>query len=593
MNRNKIKIRWHGRTLAMTPLAVVIVSVAVATGGCGSSATTATGDASAVTLSGTLGSSSGARYAAASFKNDRDAIGRLLPGDASAISSSVDDVAAIYCVTFAMPPAAGTASVAGGAFSVTISGAAGKKLGCFFLDANEETLATMVFKGTSSESDSKSFSGAVGVGAIDINFTTGEAVVDEANITGTVVETAVAAGDAFDMTGDWKFAAIPEADKTTADKGVSDICASNNDPNCHGPSVGFPVHIKRVQGVKADASAGFGLLMWDSSTSFAACGSKLGATYAKLLTDTGIDFTNSGVAEGAFDFATSAVVGGVTHTLTDGWKSNQATASYNYSNCAQGAEGFTCTDPDGTTRVEKSGGCVNSAGIPVKPDSWSGMSSCSQSDPDTDGFITNTCSGTVSVEGTSTAVVCTNVYKESGGTIAGFAWSGPIIAEGALCSSGVTSASVSAAQRDLAAARCYADYYRRTFERSDSGACLKQVESDWTATTAEAAVTISEDAGSMILAGALNYDSSGQVATLYEIRYENRGVSAGANSFVPCRVKSTGSITFVKVSDTKIRGYYVDAQVYAPADKTKIDKACIAEFGSGKSDKFIFYMDKQ
>ena len=109
----------------------------------------------------------------------------------SLASVSVDDLS-MYCVTFTLPPVAGTGELdAEGKFSVTLA-TTGVSVGCFVLNQAQEVLVTMVFKdpskkklnGEASTNDRLAFDGGESnLGSITLDLDAGQAVVDISQIT--------------------------------------------------------------------------------------------------------------------------------------------------------------------------------------------------------------------------------------------------------------------------------------------------------------------------------------------------------------------------------------------------------------------------
>ncbi|RYZ53911.1 MAG: hypothetical protein EOP07_16990 [Proteobacteria bacterium] len=241
----------------------------------------------------------------------------------------------VYCVTFSLPPVAGTGAVsAEGKFSVTLN-AAGASVGCFILDSAKSILGTMVFEDSAKKDlngEPKSADrfalegGASDLGAITFNLSTGKAKVDVAKIVGKVKDTTVALTDAYDFSGNYVF----EASGQKAPEGYANLCtaaeqeASHNNNNnsaqgkrCDGPSLNMPIYFKRLNGVVPGTTKPiFGMALWASKSLDNLCGNKLGISYADGISH-GIDLSNSGVGEGDFTWDPN---------LADGWKSPAARA---------------------------------------------------------------------------------------------------------------------------------------------------------------------------------------------------------------------------------------------------------------------------
>lgn len=233
----------------------------------------------------------------------------------------------VYCVSFTVPPIAGTGAIsAEGKFSVTLD-TAGVSVGCFILDAEKSILGTMVFKDEASKdlngeaaSDDRFAleGGASDLGQITLNLSTGKAEVDIAQIVGKPKNTASAVVGAHNFTGSYTF----EAAGITAPDGYANLCteaeaqAERQDNNggkrlCEGPTIGMPIYMKRIDGVvPGSTTPAYAMAFWASKEYDALCGNKLGVSYADAISH-GIDPTNSGVEEGDFTWDPN---------LVDGWK---------------------------------------------------------------------------------------------------------------------------------------------------------------------------------------------------------------------------------------------------------------------------------
>jgi hypothetical protein len=259
-----------------------------------------------------------------------------IEGDTSSLrlADTVITDLSVYCVTFTLPPVAGTGSVAAdGKFALTLN-AAGASVGCFILDSTKAILGTMVFEDSAKKDlngEAKSADrfalegGASNLGAISFNLSTGKAKVDVAKIVGKVKDTTVALGDAYDFSGNYVF----EASGQTPPEGYANLCtpeeqeASHGDKNspqgkrCDGPSLNMPIYFKRLSGVVPGTTKPiYGMSLWASKSLDTLCGNKLGISYADGIAH-GIDLTKSGVEEGDFIWDP---------TLGDGWKSPTARA---------------------------------------------------------------------------------------------------------------------------------------------------------------------------------------------------------------------------------------------------------------------------
>lgn len=590
----------HWRRWSYVSFAAISVAAVAATG-CGKKDESSS--ASDVTLSGSMSTSAMAATARSNELGREDA------------GLALNELA-IYCVTFTVPPAAGTATVGSdGSFSVTISGASGKKLGCFITKAADSSvLGTLVFadssesslSGGSSTSDSMSFEGEIKFGAIVFDPVSGKATVDVAKISGTVKNDAVAAGAAFDFSGNWQIKGIPTADLTAEEKksfSVS-VCAagSNNGPSgCHGPSEGEKIHLKRVVGKKGDNDA-YAMMVWASNDIFTACGSKLGETYADLKTMTkGIDFSGSGIAEGKFVFSSTVSYtdqAGTAHTnvaLTDGWKLADAKVEWEQKDCgpvtlADGKRGWKCTDGSGNYQIHLGGGCT-SDGKPIEIKDWSKVTgqSWSCAAKDSAGYRTCTSTGTYD----SKTIKCSNTdgtFTSTGAITDSFNWStvAVIAAKDTLCSSVNTATN----RGKLVQLQCYSNaYWRSGLERSTGGYCLRDIRTNWATEDPAQFLSASDDPRGLHIANLFKYSSDGNSGSLYDESEEFEGVevSDGTNKqYVPCRILQKGSLKVAKVSDTRMKVNYSSTAINLSTEST----ACAAKFTGTAAENFLFYLDK-
>lgn len=273
-----------------------------------------------------------------------------------ALASTVDVAALkVNCVTFALPPVAGSGKVEGsGKFSVTLA-AAKKAFGCFVVDADDSVLATLVFKNsnTNSSASKVSLEGDTDMGAIVLDPAKGTAEVDVASFETKIQKSNVSTAAAFDFTGTWKFSKLEDANLP---KGYSHICdrqEGDRRGDCEGPADGMAIYFKREvakafrpdDACKAAAAAyvkGAGPMpatcggttqpedayvasIWESSAAFEGCGGKLGFTDAETKALGYMDLQGSNVL-GRFTFAPGFV---------DGWKHPQAKTMWEIGNCEE------------------------------------------------------------------------------------------------------------------------------------------------------------------------------------------------------------------------------------------------------------------
>ena len=561
--------------------------------GCGGKdADPAAGGTNDVTLSGSLALTSKAFTA-------QSVGGKIFKPAAIALSDLT-----MACVTLSVPPIAGSGAIdSAGAFSVSMVGGSGKKFGCFILDSLSEVLGSLVFEDTakkgidgSSKKDTgiALTGGSTSLGAITLNLETGEAVVPVANI--TTKDTTTGASAVTDITGTWVFSNY--ADRPASYEGV---CAQN-DQDCDGPPEGWTAYLRMVTGVEPGTSRpAYGLMMWESLAAFQACGSNLGTTYAELAAN-GVDFTNSGTAEGDHTWATTVTIDNSSQTVTDGWKLSGATAQWTIqTGCDsfefRGQRVWRCL-AGGVYSFSLGGGCVDANDNPVMVNDWSNISTCTNYTPEapfTD-FSGNRCTGTAN----SVAVTCSHADAKSvnadGSTInnaLNFDYSQVAqIAQGTSCS-GISD--------PLAQAKCYSEYYWRKLGGGPNGgsssACLKQIQTNWDASTVAEFITVDDKPNSLQIANFA--DVSGGTITVLDEKEDYRGVQAG-NNWVNCKFKSKGVFSATVVSATELLGTYADQMALVDLDKP----ACVAfmkdqgaeENAAGgwqMAKQYMFTLDKQ
>ncbi len=357
---------------------------------------------------------------------------------------SVADLS-IYCVSFTLPPVAGTATVSSeGVFELTLE-ASNTSVGCFILKG-EDVLGSIVFEdsskkdlaGGSKSGDRLAFSGGKSdLGSIVFDLTTGKAVVDVTKIVSEKAkDNTKASAEAVDFTGNYTITASG-LDLPT---GYVGTCAKQDGPQtkdneCHGPSEGEKLFLKTVNGKRVDDGTPMhGLMLWQSEDLFNLCGGRLGFSYDHAK-EQGFDLTASGVAEGEFTWDSS---------LVDGWKSATARTRNSQMKMEQvefkGFPGtkqyfkqyrqFTCAPKqpctDGTPIEEagfqfnantKESGCRDASGVPVQMNDWKGMKCQGEAlTGDKMGLKKNTCSKTY--EGK--VVTCVNIsgaFKANGESI--------------------------------------------------------------------------------------------------------------------------------------------------------------------------------
>ncbi len=479
---------------------VAISALALSMFGCGKKKSKSSSDdgSSDLTISGSLSlsgtDSSGALALSKGFEGNLGL---------TSFNVSADDLS-IYCVTFTLPPAAGTGEVsADGAFSLNISNGKDASVGCFILNGTTQ-LGTIVFEdpsekdlsGGASASDKTAFSGNANLGAISLDLETGKAVVDLSKVEVSKKVDASAAAS-FDFTGTYKITAGGLTQPTGYTAPCTRVEGQEGD-SCRGPGEGESVYFRRIAGKSTeDGKDVYGVMAWESEARFNACGKRLGISYADAKTNAKVDLSGSGVAEGAFTW---------TDGFVDGWKKTDATAKYARPvvkpitvNGVDGlAEGIYTNS--GATYVgfqfrpanDNEGGCKDVNGKPVQltETEWKTLSynndraeivagskiyKSSSSKPD--GSVKCTFIGGRFTKGSS----ATDILNEVNGTFTELTW-----AEGQDRKKPTANQSCAAlaATDALEGARCYADNLWDAAEGSDS-ACIRRVNFNWGAKTVE------------------------------------------------------------------------------------------------------------
>jgi hypothetical protein len=579
--------------------------------------------------------------------------------------TSVDDLS-MYCVSFTVPPVAGTGDFdAEGKFTVTLD-TTGVSVGCFILDPDEAILGTLVFKdpakkdlkGGSKSSDRLAFEGGESnLGSIVLNLDTGTAEVDISQIVLKTksVETVAAEGELYDFTGSYKFA---QADLETLPAGYSKLCTMSEQDgkdgeggkDCKGPADGMPLYFKLISGVSTTNASEkvHAASLWASKTVDDLCGNKLGLTYAQAK-EKGVDFTSSGVTEGTFNWAAN---------LTDGWKDETNARAQHSLMKMENVDNFkgypgtkqyfkqyrTWTCEPGSPCSEsqtpivaagfsffansKESGCRDAAGKPIQLNNWDGMQ-CenTQLTGDSAGLQKNVCKKTVDnavitcthIQGTflengtvlenamtrfpeDFVVYATGAYCDynSNNAFDGDEWpmyngdsqscnNNVTIKQGSLCKDIVTTD----APGKLAQLRCYADYMHKSGDGrggDEVTACKREINTNWGAQTPEEFLLNSDGpsrAQGQYVFELFDYDSPTSGSLRGEDTYFD-GIQVG-NNWTECEVREVFSISVKKLDDAgNLYGEMVTSET-----NVSPKPACVAEYGQGKTTKYVFKMLKQ
>lgn len=531
----------------------------------------------------------------------------------SIVAQSVDITQyKVSCATTTAPVQTGTASIAAdGTFTVNIPEAANQPLSCFLTDlAGTDKVADFLISdsankdlnGNDSTSTNATFKENASLGTINFDPNAGEVTVPAANIASVISTVKPAAASVFDPTGAWTIGAID----FTAPAGTQGPCASG-DNTCKGPPSGQQIYFKLWKGTKtSDSSDIFGLQLWESEGKYSACGSKIGLT-STIKTQLGVDFSANGSSDNVFSFATSVAnfADSITSTtgtvnLTNNWKMSTATLQHDV-NTACGPHDITAgsttysnawvcgPDTSGDYQAQLGGGCVNASNQNVDVRDWSGIS-CGTMSTDANGIKSNTCTGNTSINGTTTAVTCTNKWAVVNGSYAvqpsgDFDWSqmsSTVKSSGTACSAIGTSTEA----LKIATLQCYAEYYYRS-GFSQANACLPKVDMDWSATTAAnfEKVDLIRPEGLVFFEQFKPFpDGSGGTMTTRQEHFEGVQVK---DSWVNCRVIETGSLTVKKITDSKMLATYQSATITTSITKP----ACLGKF-TGSRETFVFYLAK-
>lgn len=594
--------------------------------GCSSSSDSAGGGGSAVAFSGTFTSR------LQSLKRDFE----LQTGTASTVSCSTADTI----------PTIVSGSVANdGTFSVDLSTVSGDGLTCSVLDASNEVLGTFLyenpneksFDGGSQKVDTVAFTESKNVGSVSVSG--GQIPVNAASVGVSTTGAAVTAAEAFDPTGLWSIGSVD----FTLPPGYLGPCAPGT-PGCHGPQAGESIYMKRTVGKKftpdnacqTAAAAGtfnagdtcngttgtedaFLLSIWMSEDSFKSCGNgtlgALGFDEAQAKAYGHVDFSgDSSTLHQAFNYSSSYVDGSsTTHNITDGWKDSQATSSWPLMNCfsvqSGGQSAWKCLDGSGHYSLSMGGGCTDASGSPIQPDDWSNVnwgssSNCTQSAVIFDGktLMSNSCTVPYTPTGGSA------VNLTCGGTWGGFnvaddsAYMNPVnpeqlLAQGAPCSSLVTGGN---AGKELQKLQCYANYFWQNQQNVPTSACLRQIRTDWGATT-PANFLLADGPGrplNMALTEKASYLSN-DVVTFTQYESDFRGIQvqdSNGSSWLSCQTKAKNTITVTKIDATHMIIKFVQESSLADSKTACVaaaaDASSAQQMGLGEM-RMMFKMTKQ
>lgn len=597
--------------ISITAIAVITAATIY---GCSKSSTTDTA-AAGVTVAGTVGTISASAMS-----------------DVGVMAVAATDLE-VYGLAMSEPPEVKKVNLgADGSFSLEFSSAAagaeislifryktgttnaGKQVGLVkFVDDSKKNI-----DGTASTESSMKLSGTVSLGTLTID-ANGEVKVPISQVATNNQNVAVTPTTATDFSGTWKFAAF---DKTLPE-GYSAACPAGSN-NCNGPQVDEVIYFKVIPGksftpssasgdcTEATALAGtcvgtvgtadrFAMSVWRSAAAWAACGNKLGFPYSLARKFANVDFTNSGVPEGAHTYTAGWV---------DGWQSSSAVATRGEANCVpvavtmpdnstkNGNKCFDNTSSPASYMVSFGGGCKNTdTNAPVHITNWGSVTGGSCQSTTTGlpaGYQTNTCTYTgVNHDGDAATPVVNLTCPFTNGTFrqdnnaaispSGFVWSNAqLIAPGGSCGDPTTGTD----SQKIAKLKCHAQYYQQQRE-SNASLCLQEMTLNWATTNpAEFAkpATGAPKAGAQHAMTLFTYTSPTSGFLEDEDIYYS-GVQVG-DAHIPCKVKSRFKATVKGRTATQAVFEFVSEQT--PLDF--VEPACAA---ANQTLKTLMLINKQ
>jgi len=537
---------------------------------------------------------------------------KAVNGDSENDSLAVSDYNVI-CATTTAPFLTGTSAVGtDGSFSVSIAGAAGQPMKCYLVDANGANKGDFLIKDTNSKdmngnadiSTTVTPTSDLNMGTVTFDPDAGEVTVPASAIASSIASTAVAS--IFDPTGAWTISSVD----FTLPSGVRSTCtqAENQSNTCNGPPDGQQIYLKIWSGTKvADGSPIHGLQVWESASSYAACGSKIGLP-AAVKTSLGVDFSSNGAADSEFSFPTSltgfsdALGGASSVTLTENWKMSTATLQHQTQlGCAPSdvsiggttySNAWVC-GPDSSSYYQLGigGGCTkDSDGSSVNLTDWSGITCPGSPSVDSNGIRSMSCSGNATINSASVAVHCSNKYAVA--TKSGSVYTPDTnlahnfnyaqltnISAGTLCSD--------SSLTGISQLQCYADYYWRSGLADSNNYCMPKVDTDWS--TSDPAQFVKKDfrPNKLIFFDQYKPLPEGDGGAILTRQEHYQGVQVNGNSWVNCRVIDTGGLSIKKVSDTKLIATYTSSEITTSTAKP----ACLAKY-NGSKKTFVFYLTK-
>ncbi len=533
----------------------------------------------------------------------------------------------VVCTTMTNPPTTAKAAVnADGSFNISITGGVNQPMNCNLVDSSGNLLAAIVSSdsthtdmgGNPTTQSTMAYSASANLGAISYDPATGKASVPVANIQSSLAP-APAAASVYDPTGEWTIAAVPFAVPT----GYSALC-SQDSQNCNGPPAGQKIALQQFKGVQISGGASvIGLQIWQGGNAAKlACGASV-TGMADGGASVGVDFSGLGAQSAGFTYATTVNFGGGDHTLTNNYEFvADAVSEYPTQNgCASqmisiggtSSPGWVChalAVDNSTTLYQASGGggcVVTSTGVPVQ---MNGINPPNGSFTTTDlggGYSLQSNSGNVTINNVSTNVTCTNimgifadsglttpVVYDSGNTATQFDWAHITqINAGKHCSNSDTGGNPFTA---LQAAQCYAQYFQQNVG-DHSTACLKRVDTDWSASTVNQVngvgfLHIGTNPRSLVAFNEFHPDPSGQGGAMRMEQNQIQGVqSASGQGYTACNTFEVDEFTYKKIDENTLLAGYQSTTITTDAGIPD----CVANFGTagnGSVQKFMFLLTK-
>ena len=594
--KTKIRFTRSEKTGSLSAIASSIALLLLATA-CGSSSEMAT-PSSSVTVSGSLSAAGTvARMVNPTFDRTTE-IAKIQTTSFSGTS--------VTCTTLTNPPTTATAKVdSTGSFSVWVNKGLNKPMNCNLIDSSGNNLAAIVtsdasntdMNGNPTTQSTLTFGSSANLGSITYDPSTGTVAVPITAVQSAIVAAATDPSSVYDPSGNWTVSNV-SFDLPT---GYTMACAAG-DKTCVGPTVGQNIALQLFKGVKVanTSKSVYALQVWNGGAAAQnACGNVTGLTSADA-SSLGIDFTSTGKM-GAFTYATSVTINGASQAVTNDYQiAGAVSATATQSSCSSqtvnvgglSSLAYVCSDSSGHYQANLGGGCIkNSNRKAIKPSAgWTPSGTCTTTSIG-NGYIYQTCQGTYQ----SIAVSCTNVYgvfSDSALTIpstASFNWSylnSNSIAAGTSCSS----SSFSSLQK----AQCYAQYFQQYVGpgTANANACLKRLDTDWSATTPWAFLHVRSNPSSLVAFNTFHPDHTGTGGGIRSTHNQIQAVQASSGQgFTSCHTTEVDDISFKKIDDHTLLTTY---QVSTITTDTTLDD-CVATFGSasgGSVQNFMFLLTK-